>query len=231
VTGVQTCALPISFQTTIPVTSVYSAVYFISTDNNGKNVTVADSGQFLAGDTGGDTYGLLMTPGLAPFGNAGLAGGYTTMLNTVNYNTGVANVIFPTVIPPGNNIQAQCYFYQQGLPRAILFYNNILEVRPPPDISYLIELDAYLSPCAFLNTTAAIPFGYMAEYIARGAARKILADTGDNEQFMFYEPLFKEQEILVWKRSQRQFTSTRTPTIFSDLQGQSNSNSIGQGAT
>jgi hypothetical protein len=42
-----------------------------------------------------------------------------------------------------------------------------------------------------------------------------LADTGDVEQFNFYEPLFKEQETLVWKRSQRQFTANRTQTIYS----------------
>jgi hypothetical protein len=94
----------------------------------------------------------------------------------------------------------------------------------------LVELEAYLTPAAFLDSAAAIPFGYMAEYIARGAARKILSDTGDVEQFMFYEPLFKEQEMLVWKRSQRQFTSTRTQTIFSAGQGQNSSNSIGMGA-
>ena len=78
-----------------------------------------------------------------------------------------------------------------------------------------MELDAYLSPAAFLATDQALTFGYMAEYIARGAARKILADTGDVDQFMFYEPLFREQEILVWKRSQRQWTATRTETIYS----------------
>jgi hypothetical protein len=72
-----------------------------------------------------------------------------------------------------------------------------------------------------------VQFAYMSEYIARGAARKILADTGDTEQFAFYEPLFKEQETLVWKRSQRQFTANRTGTIFSDLQGQTNFNQIG----
>jgi len=88
-------------------------------------------------------------------------------------------------------------------------------------------MQAYLTPAAFLNTGDAIPFGYMAEYIARGAARKILADTGDMEQFQFYEPLFREQETLVWKRSQRQFTASRTGTIFSDLQGQTNFNQIG----
>jgi hypothetical protein len=222
------------FQTNIPTTSVYSAVYFISSDANGNNVTVADSGQFLnpaVGNTGGDLYGLLMSPGTAPFGNQALAGGYSTTLNTVNYDTGVATVTFPTAIPSGTNIQAQCYFFQQGIPRAILFYNNCITLRPPPDISYLIELEAYLSPAAFLTSAAAVPFAYMSEYIARGAARKILTDTGDIEQFQFYEPLFREQETLVWKRSQRQFTATRTPTIFSDLQGQSNFNNIGQGST
>jgi len=88
-------------------------------------------------------------------------------------------------------------------------------LRSPPDQQYLVELDAYLSPAAFLNTNKAIPFGYMAEYIARGAARKMLSDTGDIEQFQFYEPLFREQELLVWKRSQRQWTNNRTETIYS----------------
>jgi hypothetical protein len=69
----------------------------------------------------------------------------------------------------------------------------------------------------------------MSEYIARGAARKILSDTGDIEQFQFYEPLFREQEMLVWKRSQRQFTATRTPTIFSEFSSQSPSNNFSGG--
>jgi hypothetical protein len=69
----------------------------------------------------------------------------------------------------------------------------------------------------------------MAEYIARGAARKILSDTGDWEQFQAYEPLFIEQETLVHIRSQRQFTSTRTQTIYSNrgLQGNYNQSSLG----
>lgn len=218
-----------SFITTIPTTSVYSGVYFIATGENGQNITVADSGQFLSDNTDGDLYGLLMQPGNAPLGNLPLTGGYSTTSNTVNYTTGIANVTFPVAIPDGVPIQAQCYFYQQGVPRGLLYYNNFISLRPPPDIPYLIEIDAYLTPAAFLNSSSAIPFGYMAEYIARGAARKVLADTGDIEQFQFYEPLFKEQETLVWKRSQRQFTSTRTGTIFSQTQGQTNYNNIGAG--
>jgi hypothetical protein len=222
-------AAPYNGHSIIPSTSVYSAVYFTSTDATGNKVVVADSGQFLNTGTNSDLYGLLMAPGQAPFGDSPLTGGYSTTVNTVNYNTGVANVTFPTAIPAGNPINVQCYFYQQGLPRALLFYNNCLTIRPPCNISYLVEVEAYLTPSAFLNTGAAIPFAYMAEYIARGAARKMLSDTGDIEQFQFYEPLFREQEMLVWKRSQRQFTSNRTATIFSDLQSQAPGTNIGQG--
>lgn len=210
----------------IPSTSIDPAVYFMSTDSTGANVVVSDSGQFLTGNV---NYGLLMTPGSAPYGNQPLSGGYSTAINTVNYFTGVANVTFPTAIPSGVNINATCFFFQTGLPRAILFYNNTITLRSPPDQQYVVELEAYLSPAAFFNTAASIPFAYMSEYIARGAARKILSDTGDIEQFQFYEALFREQEILVWKRSQRQFTASRTETIYSQgiNQGQSGFNNIG----
>ncbi len=149
-----------------------------------------------------------------------VGGTVSSVQNMINYTTGeVTNMYFPVSIPDGVNINAQCYYFQSGLPRGILYYNNTLTLRSPPDRQYLVELDAYLSPSAFFSTADAIPFGYMAEYIARGAARKILSDTGDIEQFQFYEPLFREQELLVWKRSQRQWTANRTSTIYSVGQG------------
>lgn len=201
----------------IPTTSVFPSVYFTALGADGKNIVVCDSGQFLESNV---NYGLLMQPGNAPFGNLPLTNGpspeYSTTQNTINYFTGVAqNVYFPSVIPSGVNIYATYSAYQTGLPRMVLFYNNILTLRVPPAQQYLVELDGYLSPAAFLNGSDAIQFGYMSEYIARGAARKILSDTGDMEQMQFYEPLFLEQEQLVWKRSQRQWTSTRTQTLYS----------------
>ncbi len=143
-------------------------------------------------------------------------GTVTSSSNTINYfNGNTTDVFFPKPIVSGAPIYAQCIFYQLGIPRAVLVYNNILTFRSPPSSQFVVEMDAYLSPAAFFATNQAIPFAYMSEYIARGAARKILSDTGDVEQFNFYEPLFLEQEMLVWKRSQRQFTSTRTETIYS----------------
>src|SRR5512135_846265 len=198
----------------VPVTSVAPAIYITSIGADGANIVVTDSGQFLQSNV---NYGLLMTPGNAPNGNQPLSGAipaYSTTTNTINYFTGQVNVNFPVAIPTGNNINVQCYYFQTGLPRAILFYNNTLTLRSPPDKQYLVELDAYLTPAAFLSTSQAVPFAYMSEYIARGAARKILSDTGDIEQFQFYEPIFREQELLVWKRSQRQWTASRTETIY-----------------
>lgn len=143
-------------------------------------------------------------------------GNATSFSNVINYLTGEAiNVFFPQAIPSGTPISIQANFYQLGIPRAVLFYNNTLTLRSPPNTQYLVELDAYLTPAAFLTQSQAVPFGYMSEYIARGAARKILSDTGDFEQFNAYEPLFREQENLVHIRSQRQWTSTRTQTIYS----------------
>lgn len=216
----------------IPTTSVESAFFITAIDETGANVVVQDSGQFLTNNVNN---GLLMTSGPAPYGIQALPGGYsqTTKINTVNYLTGQVNVTFPKNIPAGNEINVSCYFFQTGLPRAILFYNNVLTLRSPPATQYLVELDAYLSPAAFFSTAQALPFAYMSEYIGRGAARKILADTGDWEQFDRYEGLFREQEMLVWKRSQRQFTSTRTQTIYSQgqNQGQGGQSTFGGGTT
>jgi hypothetical protein len=231
----------------IPFSSFDSGVWFTATDSAGNNMCVQDTGIFLSTGSNSNLYGLLITqqsttpsptPGqyltanpynYATFNTTGSGGstGYTTTTNVVDYTTGVAYVTFPNIVPTGASINAQSQFFQQGLPRSVLFYDNTLTIRPQPDISYLVQLTAYLSPSAFLQSSNSVPFAYMSEYIARGAARKILADTGDIEQFQFYEPLFIEQEILVWKRSQRQFTASRTATIFSDLQGQTNFNQIG----
>lgn len=210
----------------IPVTSVNPGIWITTSDSTGANMVITDSGQFLEGNTG---YGLLMQPQAAPFGCKTL-GTYSTTSNTINYESGAVTVTFPDIVPEGEPINVTSYYMEFGIPRALLFYNNTISLAPPPDKQYVINLTAYLSPCAFLSQAQAIPFGYMAEYIARGAARKLLADTGDMEQFAFYEPLFKEQEALVWKRSQRQFTANRTGTIFSEgMYGEGMGNNNGQG--
>lgn len=195
------------FNSNIPVTSVDPKVYITSIDATGANIVACDSGQFLQGSV---NHGLLMTPGAAPFGNTALPGGYSTTSNTVNYITGEVTVTFPVAVPQGTAINAQCNHYQPGLPRAILFYNNTLYLRCPPDQAYQVEIDAYMTPAAYLTSPQAMAFGYMVEYIAYGASIQILADTGDWELHDRYKMILQEKEALVHIRSERIKTATRT---------------------
>jgi len=134
----------------------------------------------------------------------------------IDYETGVATfTLNQGTVPSGNVINTQTSPFSAGVPRLMLFFNNTIKLYPVPDRAYKIQADAYITPTQFLTTNAAIPFAYMSEYIARGAARKILADSGDTEQLQFYEPFFREQENLVLRRTSRQNATQRTPTIFS----------------
>jgi hypothetical protein len=209
--------------TNVPKTSTFPAVYITTQDINNNTIVVSDSGQFFASEAPiqGNTQLGLLTGAVVP------SWGYST--NSINYATGEINVTFNQDIPAGMPINIHSYFVQQGIPRAILFYNNILTIRPPCDVSYLIEIEAYLTPAAFLSTSQSVPFAYMTEFIARGAARKLLSDTGDWEQFSAYEPLYLEQKMFVWKRSQRIQSTNRIPTIFSEFSSQSPSNNFSGG--
>lgn len=210
-----------ALNTNVPITSLTPGVIITGLDTNNYLQTVTDSGQFLNTD---QTTGFLQTQSASNPQNIVAAG-------TVNYVSGQATVTFANPIGAGQPIQANCYFYQPGIPTAALFYNNTITVLPPPNQPYYIEFDAYLTPAAFLNSASPLEFGYMSEYIARGAARKILSDTGDVEQLQLYEPFFREQEMLVWKRSQRIFTSTATPSFFSAPGGGNSTNLNWQGSS
>jgi len=140
-------------------------------------------------------------------------------VGTVNYVTGAISVTFLNSIPTTSAINSQCVPYSAGRPQAVLFYDNIFTFRPVPSQPFLFRCDAYYTPAAFLATTNAIPYRWMTEYLARGAARKILSDYGDKEQLQFYEPFFREQENFVLRRTTRQNSVVRTGTIYTGQVG------------
>ena len=148
--------------------------------------------------------------------------GVPLVVGVIDYILGTATFTYQIDAPAsGTNIESQCSPYSAGFPRILLYYNNIFKLYPVPDRSYKIQCDAYITPAQFFSYTAQInnSFAYMSEYIARGAAQKILSDTGDYEQFQFYEPIFRQQENFVLRRSDRQRGVVRTPTIFSAQTG------------
>lgn len=134
---------------------------------------------------------------------------------TVDYINGTATFSFNNQIPAGEPINSMTSPYSAGFPRYALFFNNCIKLYPVPSRPHKMQFDAYITPSQFLDTSESAPFDYMSEYIARGAARKILSDNADYDQFQFYEPFFREQECLVLRRTDRQNSTMRTPTIFS----------------
>lgn len=200
----------------IPFPSLNSAVFITGIDASNNIVTLQDVGPNYppARATGDANVGNLML-------TSDLQAGNLTVNGTINYSTGqVTNANFVVAIPSGNEIQVKYCTLTTGFIRLAMFYNNTITLRPVPDDVYLMSFSAYLTPVAFLNTAAAMSFGYMSEYLARGAARKMLSDTGDWDQFDRYEPLFREQENNVLRRTERQNSVSRTPTIFTELTNQ-----------
>jgi len=146
------------------------------------------------------------------------------IVGTVDYTNGVlTNIVFVNPTVNGANIFSQTSPYSAGFPRIMLFFNNTIKLYPVPARPFKIQVDAQITPAQFMATDSVVPFAYMTEYIARGAARKILSDNADYEQFEFYERLFREQENLVLRRTDRQNATQRTSTIFST---QSNTNNF-----
>ena len=144
-----------------------------------------------------------------------IVGGDPDEAGTVDYVTGEMTFEFNQAIPSTNDINIQSSPFSSGFPRLMQFFNNIFKLYPVPDRPYKIQIDANITPAQFLDSASSVPFAYMSEYFARGAARKILTDNADYDQFAFYEPLFREQENLVLRRTTRQRAVERTPTIFS----------------
>jgi len=149
----------------------------------------------------------------------------------INYTTGAVTALtfFPDSVPAGNIVEVQTSPFSAGVPRLMLFFNNIIKLFPVPDRAYKIQMDVQITPAQFISAadtdigSVSFEFDYMAEYLARGAAQKILSDSGDYEQYAFYEKLFKDQENQVLRRTSRQMQVTRTPTIYSAQTGQTSS--------
>ena len=185
-----------------------STVYVTAIDVNG-NLNVAQD------DPQSATMGNLIQYDPANPGNA------PSIVGTVNYLTGAIEVTFLYQIPSTSAINTQSIPYTPGRPQAVLYFDSSFQFRPIPDKPYLFQIDAYYNPAAFLATNNAIPYRYMAEYFARGAARKILQDYGDVEQLQLYEPMFREQENFVLRKTYRQNSNTRVASIY---QGQTSYN-------
>lgn len=141
-----------------------------------------------------------------------------TNIGSINYVTGAVVLNFaPVSITPasGTVLRVRCSQYQPGRPYSLLFWNNEFTIRPIPKQIHQIEVETYLSPVQFMNTTDNPILNQWAQYIALGAAKKILRDRQDMEGVANLEIFFKEQEALVLERQATEEINQRNVTMFS----------------
>lgn len=136
------------------------------------------------------------------------------LTGTINYVTGACTVTFDNAVT--GNINAQAIPYQPARPEALLFFNDIFFLRPVPDQAYKVQMEAFVAPLQLLAADDAPLLNEWWQYIAFGAAKKILEDRLDFEGVAKIMPFLDEQQRKVLRRTLVQQTQERTATIYSE---------------
>lgn len=139
--------------------------------------------------------------------------------NYINYVTGQFVVTFATAPGSGQPINSQTVPQQPTIPQALLFYDSKFTLRPVPDQPYKINMEVFARPTELLLTTQMPLLSEWWQYIAYGAAKKIMEDVNDLDGVSQIMPEFKKQEALVNRRTIVQQTSQRVSSIYTEQIG------------
>lgn len=146
-------------------------------------------------------------------------------IGTVDYVTGQFSIDFASggvvgIVPAaGEQIKVYVSQYSTGRPYSLLFWNNEFTIRPVPKNVHKIEVETYLTPVQFLETSDNPILNQWAKYIALGAAIDILNDRQDMDGVASLQIMFKQQEGLVLERQGVEEIGQRNSTIYNGNQG------------
>jgi len=143
-------------------------------------------------------------------------------IGTVNYVTGQIALDFATAgVVPANGSQMTLWVsqYQTGRPYSMLFWNNEFHIRPVPKLIHKVEVETYLTPVQFMETTDVPILTQWWQYIAYGAAMEILRERQDLEGVENLREGFMRQESLVLERQGVEEIFVANQTIFNTVQG------------
>lgn len=146
------------------------------------------------------------------------------LAGAINYVTGVCTITFAAIIPTTESVLARSSPYQASRPGTILFFKDYFLLRPVPDKVYRVSVEVYQKPSQLFSSSDwsasnAPDVDQWWQYIAFGAAMKVLQDRQDIESIQNILPFFKEQENLILYRTATQQVPERTATIFTQQSG------------
>lgn len=98
--------------------------------------------------------------------------------------------------------------YTPQRPTDVLYYNNALIFRGPPDQEYHIKIQAYQEEVE-INPQGNISADYLFRYVAYGAALDIFSDYGEMDKWRDIFPVFQRYRALVYSRTNSQYQNQR----------------------
>lgn len=141
----------------------------------------------------------------------------TTNRGEIDYVTGAVSVTWGNTVAATETIKYRYVSRQVSRPTSMLFYNNYFILRPVPDAVYKVNIEAYSRPTQRLAADDDTPdVNQWWQYVAFGAAIKVLQDRQDVESIQNIMPFFKEQENLVIYRTALDQAPERTGTIYTE---------------
>jgi len=104
--------------------------------------------------------------------------------------------------------------YVEQRPVDVLYSNNELIFRGPPDKNYSIKISAYKVDPELSGSGGIIENDYFWRYVAYGAALDLFADYGELDNYNKYLVPFRRYKSLVTARTNQQLMSQRTYPTF-----------------
>jgi len=153
-----------------------------------------------------------------------------TNIGFVNYVTGEIDFTLPSGISlsSGTLFTVWVSQYQPGRPYSLLFWNNEFTIRPVPKLIHKVEVETYLTPIQFYESTQLPILNQWAQYLAYIASMEILRDRNDFDGVEGLREGFLRQEALVLERqgieeigipNYQLFNSTQAYTVYGGYGG------------
>ncbi len=99
-------------------------------------------------------------------------------------------------------------------PTDVLYYNNELIFRGPPDQSYRIQIQANRIEAVLASESDEITNSYFWRYVAYGAAMDIFSDYGEMDKYNATMPAFMRYRSMMYARTNQQYKNQRTYPTF-----------------